>query len=299
MDILKDLKKFIKTHKKPVIAIIGATATGKTDVSLKIAKEIGGEIISTDSRQIYKEMDIATDVLPLKDRKGVPHHLLAEFSPDHVISMSEYREIAEGIIKDIYKRKRVPMLVGGTFLYISAILEGYKMDKIPPDEKLRKKLYDLAKKKGNEAVYEKLVKLDPKAAKKIHMNNLRYVIRAIEINMAGKKKVDKKARKSPYDTYMIGLTRPRAEIYERINKRVDAQVERGLIKEVEKLLKKGYDLSLPSMTSLGVKEIIPYIKKKMSLEECLEILKMNTRRYAKRQTTWLKRYKSVKWLKNL
>ncbi len=296
MNILEDLTSFIKSAKKPLIVIMGPTAAGKTKISLDIARHIDGEIVSTDSRQIYKEMDIATDVLPQKQRKGITHHMLAVKNPDEVLSLAEFKDKALKIIDDIYGRGKIPILVGGTGLYISAITEGYDVPKVPPNEELRQKLHLEAGKYGPEHVHKKLEKLDPEAASRIHPNNLRYVIRAIEIAKAKGRKEDKKAKKSPFDLFTIGITRPREEIYQRINSRVDQQVKIGLLNEVKALLDKGYAPDLPSMTSLGVKEIIPYLKGKKPLEECLETLKKNTRNYAKRQMTWLKRYDNVKWI---
>jgi len=297
MQLIQKLKEFLKTAENPLIVILGATASGKTELSLNIAHSIGGEIISTDSRQIYKEMAISTDALLEKDQDGVAHHMIQICNPDKILSMAEYKEMALKKIEEIYERKHIPMLVGGTGLYVSAIIEGYAVPKIPPNYELRDKLEKEAKKRGNEFLHNKLKELDPKAAQKIHPNNLRYVIRAIEINMtSGKNKEDTKQNDSPFNVFKIGINRPREEIYHRINSRVDLQRNTGLIEEVKALLDKKYDENLPSMTSLGVKEIIPYIKGEMSLDQCLEILKKNTRHYAKRQISWLKRYKNVHWI---
>ena len=294
MDLTKNLESFLQSAKKPLIVILGATAAGKTDISLKIASEIDGEIISTDSRQIYQEMPIATDMI--EDQKNIPHHMLAIRKPDEPFTLAEYKDMALEIIDQIYKRGNVPILAGGTGLYVSAITEGYDVPRAAPDEKLRKKLQKEAEINGPEYIYEKLKKLDPNAAEKIHPNNIRYVIRAIEINKSTKSQKKDKKSQPKFDIFMLGIQRPREEIYKRVNKRVDQQTRTGLIDEVKALVEKGYDPSLPSMTSLGVKEIIPYIKGEMSLPECLEILKRNTRRYAKRQMTWLKRYDNVRWL---
>lgn len=297
MEIFKQIDSFLKTAKKPLLVILGPTASGKTALSLKIAHKYNGEIISTDSRQIYREMEIGTDAITTEQQEGVPHHLLAIRNPDETLTMAEYKDLANQKISEIYERKHLPMLVGGTGLYISAIIEGYNTPRIPPDEKLRAKLEKEVEKngeKGVEKLYAKLQKLDPKAAEKIHPQNVRYVIRAIE--KAGKKipgDLEEKAEKPPYDVFIIGIEWPREELYERVNLRVDNQVKRGLVEEVKKLLEKGYAENLPSMSSLGVKEIIPYIKGEMPLDKCLDILKQNTRRYAKRQMTWFRRYDNV------
>lgn len=308
---LKENAKFLagsslnKPIARPLIVVLGPTASGKTALSLDVARQIKGEIISTDSRQLYKGMKISTDTISKKDQKGIPHHFLGITTPDKPVTLAEYQDMAFKKIEEIYGHGHIPMLVGGTGLYISAIIEGYKIPRIAPDKKLRAKLMKEAKEKGPEYLYSKLKKLDPKAAKIIHPNNVRYVVRALEINLTtGKNKSDKKSSlkssskaSQNFDVLMLGINWPRQELYKRINQRVDLQLKIGLIKEVEKLLKKGYSQRLPAMSSLGVKEIIPYIKGKMPLDQCVEILKMNTRRYAKRQMTWFRRYANVVWLK--
>ncbi len=293
MNIEKELEKFLKSAKKPLIIVLGPTASGKTSLSLDIAKKVNGEIISADSKQIYTGMDIATDIIQKKDQKGIPHHLLGIAEPEQKFSLANYLKLALEKISEIYKRKRIPMIVGGTGLYISAIVEGYQIEEIPADEKLRQKLEEEAKKKGVESVHNKLKKLDPKVAQKIHPNNLRYVIRAIEKSISKSKNTKKKPN---FDVFMVGISWPRQELYKRVNKRVDLQVKRGLVEEVKKLVKKEYSEKNPSMSALGVKEIIPYIKGSQSLEKCLETLKKNTRHYAKRQITWFSRYNGIKWI---
>ncbi len=297
MYILEEVKNFVKSHKKPLIVVLGPTASGKTDLSLHIAHAINGEIISTDSRQLYKGLEIGSDIIPEEKREGVPHHMLGISEPKNTITLAEYQDMANAEIKKIFKRKNVPMLVGGTGLYISAITEGYKLPRMQPDAKLRERLKKQAEKHGNKYLYKKLQKLDPVAAKKIHQNNIIYVIRAIEINMVKKENKKDKKIDPKYDVFMIGIDWPREKLYERIGLRVDNQLKRGLINEVKDLLKKGYNDTLPAISSLGAKEIIPYIKGKSSLEECTELLKKNTRNYAKRQMTWFRRYKNIKWLK--
>jgi len=295
MDLSKDLTSFMKSAKRPLVVLLGPTASGKTAISLKIAKEIGGEIISTDSRQLYKGLEIGSDIIMDEAQEGVPHHMLAIANPDEPVTLADYNKKAIGIIDEIYERGGVPMLVGGTGLYISSIIEGYDLDGCQPDPELRKQLEEEVKEKGAEHLHEKLRKLDPAAAESIHPNNLRYVIRAIEINMkSGNKKSTKSAPQ--FDTMLIGINWPRAELYERVGLRVKIQVERGLVDEVRALVEKGYAADLPAMSSLGAKEIVPFIKGEAELEECLEILRRNTRKYAKRQMTWFRRYDNVKWL---
>jgi len=293
----KNIRSFLETAKNPIIVILGPTASGKTALSIKIAHLINGEIVSTDSRQIYKGMEIGTDAIQKNKREGIKHHMLGIVSPDREFSLAEYKDEALKKTKEIKKRKHIPILVGGTGLYISSLVEGYDVPRIPPDKALREKLYREAEKKGKKCLHDKLKKLDPISAEKIHQNNVRYVVRALEINLhSGKEKQDKKAQNPQFNVLMIGIDWPREKLYERINKRVEEQEYRGLIKEVKSLLSKGYSEALPSMSSLGVKELIPYIKGEKTLEECKELLKKNTRNYAKRQLTWFHRYKNVIWI---
>ena len=296
MNLLKDLTSFLKSAKKPLVVLLGPTASGKTSLSFKIAHHIDGEIVSTDSRQLYKGLEIGSDIIAPEDQEGVPHHMLAIAEPEEIITLSDYRELALKKIKEIYERKKVPMLVGGTGLYISSIIENYELQGCPPDENLRKQLYKEVEEHGAEYIYKKLEKLDPEAAKSIHPNNIRYVVRAIEINLGTGENKHSTKKDSEFDLFLIGINWPREELYKRVGQRVEIQVKRGLVDEVKALVEKGYDENLPAMSSLGAKEIIPYIKGEMELEECLEVLRQNTRRYAKRQMTWFRRYDSVRWL---
>lgn len=302
MDLLKDFTSFLKTARHPLLVILGPTASGKTGFSISLARHFHGEIISTDSRQIYQQMPIATDLISEQERQGITHHLLDFVSPEKTLSLAEYHDLAIQKIAEIEQRKKLPILVGGTGLYISSIIEGYQVPRIPPDEKLRQKLYAQAAKKGPEFLHKKLAKLDPQTAAKIHPNNLRYVIRALEINLTGGHQKKDQSTRPDLTPYIIGLDWSRDILYERINQRVDRQLERGLIDEVRALLRKKYHKDLPAMSSLGVKEIIPYLEGHISLEEAVETLKKNTRNYAKRQLTWFRRYDKmspgiIHWLK--
>lgn len=296
MTLITQIQNFLNTAKKegipPLIVIFGPTASGKTSLSVELAKALNGEIVSADSRQIYRKMAIATALVTKEEKQGIPHHMIEVTEPDMPISMAEYREMALKCIEDILRRGKIPFLVGGTGLYISAIIENYEMPKVPPNEKLRQKLEKMAKEKGKESVHKILEDLDPEKAKEIHANNLRYVIRAIEI-LKDKTQQKPKTGKSKFATFIINLEWPREVLYNRINQRVDIMAKAGLIEEIKSLLKHGYDKSLPALTSVGVKEIVPYIEGKTTKEEALELLKKNTRNYAKRQITWSKRYKNA------
>ncbi|MBT4917029.1 tRNA (adenosine(37)-N6)-dimethylallyltransferase MiaA [Candidatus Peregrinibacteria bacterium] len=296
MNLLKDITSFLKSAKKPLVVLLGPTASGKTSLSFKIAHHIDGEIISTDSRQIYRGLEIGSDIIAPEDQEGVPHHMLAIAEPDEPVTLTDYRKMALESIDKIYENGNIPMLVGGTGLYISSIIENYELEGCPPDKKLRKQLEEEVKEHGPEYIHNKLKKLDPEAAKDIHPNNIRYVIRAIEINLTTGKNKKSTKKGSDFDLFMIGIDWPREQLYKRVGQRVEIQVKRGLVDEVKALVEKNYAPDLPAMSSLGAKEIVPFIKGEMELEECLEILRRSTRKYAKRQMTWFRRYDSVKWL---
>ncbi len=297
-DVYKKIEKFLKESNKkrlpPLLVILGATASGKTDLSIKIAQKYDGEVISSDSRQIYKYMDIGTAKIMSEEMDGVPHYMLDIVEPDQEFTLADFVDKAKEHIKDIHKREKLPILIGGTGLYIRAICENYNIPRVAPNEKLREKLRKEIKKKGGEYIYEKLKKLDPEVAKKIHPNNHRYVIRAIEVAESGQKM--RKKSDPEYHVLKLGIDWPREKLYERINKRAEIQVKNGLIEETRGLLDKGYDLSLSSMSSLGYPEIISYIKGERTLEEALGWLQKNTRNYAKRQITWFRKEPDVIWL---
>lgn len=298
IDVYKQVEQFLKKAGDkglpPLLVILGATASGKTDLSIKIAKKYDGEVISTDSRQIYKYMDIGTAKISPEEMDGIPHYMLDVVEPDQEFTLADFVDQAKKHIKDIHQRGKLPILIGGTGLYIRAICENYDIPRVPPNEKLREKLKKEIEEKGGEYVYEKLQKLDPEAAKRIHPNNHRYVIRAIEISKSGKKK--QKKGDPIYHVLRLGIEWPRERLYERIDKRSGIQIEKGLIEETKCLLDKGYDSSLPSMSSLGYPEMISYIKGERTLEEALSWLQKNTRNYAKRQITWFRKEPDVIWL---
>jgi tRNA dimethylallyltransferase len=294
--IIRDfLKKADESDKTPLLVILGGTASGKTQLSIELAKRYNGEIISTDSRQIYKYMDIGTAKVKKNEMQGVSHHMIDIVEPDEQFTLADFVNKAKRHIEDIGKGGNLPLLVGGTGLYIRAICQNYAITHIPPNEVLREKLKKELREKGEQYMYEKLKNSDPKAAKKIHPHNHRYVIRALEIAASGKKKSHKKKERQ-YEILKFGIKWDRETLYERINKRAKEQVEEGLVNETKMLLKKGYDLSLPSMSSLGYPEMVSYIRGEMSLEDALSLLQKNTRNYAKRQLTWFRREPDVVWI---
>jgi tRNA dimethylallyltransferase len=289
-------------NKNKLIVILGPTASGKTEMAIKLAKKYNGEIVSADSRQIYKGMDIGT-AKPLKNQnsrpfivENIPHHLIDIIYPDQDFSLAKYKKLAIKIIKDIQKRKKIPFLVGGTGLYISSIVDNLEIPKVKPDKSIRKKL----EAKSAEDLFKKLKKLDSKAAENIGASNKRKLIRALEVCLITKKTFSsQQGRGEPlFDFLQIGIKIPREKVYKKINQRVDQMIKMGLEKEVKNLISKDYDLNLPSMSGLGYKQIGKYLKKEINFQEAIESIKNETRHYAKRQMTWFKRDKKIEWVKN-
>ena len=287
--------------KEKLLTILGPTGIGKTSVSLEVAKNLNGEIISCDSMQIYKYMDIGTAKITNENMNNIPHYLIDIVYPSDEFTVHDYKLKAEEYIYNINSRNKLPILVGGTGLYLNSIVYELKFTNVEPNMKLREKYDQIADEYGNEKLYDELVKIDPLSAKNININDRKRIIRALEIfNETGKpmSNYNKDFRKesNKYDLIMIGLTMDRPILYSRINNRVDKMFEMGLVEEVEGLLNMGYSKDLISMKAIGYKEIIPYIEGKASLEETTELLKRNTRRYAKRQLTWFRRDKRIKWI---
>ncbi len=289
--MIRDVKTHHMIQKKiPLLVILGPTASGKTALSLELAHALNGEIISTDSRQIYREIDIGSDKISPEKQEGVPHYMIDVASPDEVYTMSNFKRDAEARIRDIHACGKLPMLVGGTGLYIRAIVQNFDLPEVPPNQELRQKFEKMSK----EELYAMLVERDPQAAKKIHINNIPYVTRALEIIESQGTKTARK-NESPYDTLVIGIDWPREELWKRIDLRVDLQMQRGLVEESRALLEK-YEIKLPSMSSLGLKEFERYFKGECSLEDVASTIKKNTRHYAKRQQTWFRKEPGVHWV---
>lgn len=284
--------------KHKVIAIVGPTAVGKTALSLEIAKKLSGEIISGDSMQVYQGMDIGTDKIMPDQMEGIPHYMLNIKQPDESFTVVDFQKCVRQYIRKIHKKNKLPIIVGGSGLYIQAALYDYTFTKIKRDEAYTKKLEAQIEKQGIEPLYKRLLQIDPEQAKKIHPNNHRRVIRALEIYETTGKTMSEhhreQQRKPLYDHYLIGLTMDRALLYERINLRVDEMIKEGLVDEVKLLYSQGYEHT-EAMQAIGYKEFIPYFKGKKQLDDCIKDLKRNTRRYAKRQFTWFKNKMDVKW----
>ncbi|WP_068672328.1 tRNA (adenosine(37)-N6)-dimethylallyltransferase MiaA [Oceanobacillus sp. Castelsardo] len=284
--------------KKTVISIMGPTAVGKTSLSIEIAKRFNGEIISGDSMQVYKEMDIGTAKIKKSEMENIPHHMIDIKEPDEEFSVADFKQHVQYYIENVSNRNKLPILVGGSGLYIQAALYDYNFSNKKRDEALTQKLEKRIEKEGPIPLYNDLKEIDPVQAEKIHPNNYRRVIRALEIyETTGKTMTEyqnEQTFESPYNLILIGLEMDRTELYNRINHRVDNMLEEGLIQEVKGLIDKGYE-NCQSMNAIGYKELVPYVKGEISLDEAIETLKRNSRRYAKRQYTWFKNKMNINW----
>jgi len=284
---------------KKLIVILGPTASGKTSLSLKLAKKYKGEIISADSRQIYRELDIGTAKPTKKQLKQVKHYLINIKNPNQHYTVAQYKREAIITINGIIKSGKIPFLVGGTGLYIKSLAENLEIPEVKPDWKLRNKLESEIKNKGLKSVYKKILKLDPEAAYIIDKNNPRRVIRALEIAIKTKKPFSQQRKKGKplFDILEIGLNPNDKKLIKIINKRVDKMIEAGLLGEVKRLIKK-YNKKLRTFDAIGYREIIDYLNKKIPLKESVEIIKKNTWHFAKRQMTWFKKDRLIHWVKN-
>ncbi|KUK40952.1 MAG: tRNA dimethylallyltransferase [Clostridia bacterium 62_21] len=284
----------------PLVVICGPTATGKTEVGILVAGELNGEVVSADSMMVYRGMDIGTAKPTLVERRGVPHHLIDVVEPHAAFSVALYQELAEKCIADIHARGRLPLLVGGTGLYIRSVIDRYRFV-AAPDPDLRRRLVDEARLAGPDALHARLAAVDPAAAARIHPHNVRRVIRALEVYHQTGQPItsfqEPQRDASPkYRLWMFGLTMPREELYRRIEERVDRMLAAGLVDEVRRLLEGGYHRRFTAMQALGYKEIAAYLEGESTFEEAVRLLKRNTRRFAKRQLTWFRRDPRIRWL---
>ncbi|ATU05323.1 tRNA (adenosine(37)-N6)-dimethylallyltransferase MiaA [Candidatus Gracilibacteria bacterium HOT-871] len=287
-------KEFLekKTEKQKIIVVYGPTACGKTDLAIKIAKSINSEIISTDSRQIFKYLDIGTGKVTENEKQGIIHHMIDIIEPDREYSVGEFKVEAEKILENIFKKGKIPILCGGTGLYIDSLIYDFKIPKVPADARIRQDLEFEREKYGNEFIWKKLQELDPEYASELHPNNYRYVIRALEVKMlTGKSKTDFREEKTlKYEIFFVTpYDGNRAKLYEKIDKRIKIMFETGLLEEVQDLLKK-YNKNDFGMKTIGYKEIVDFLEGNMTLDECIALVQKNNRNYAKRQLTWFRRY---------
>lgn len=281
----------------PLIVLLGPTAVGKTDLSLSLCQQFRGEVVSADSRQVYRQMEIGTAKPTPTERSTLPHHLFDIRNPDETLSIAEYQQLGYATIDAVHARGNVPFLVGGSVLYIRAIVEGLRIPEVPPNPALRAELEAVAATGGWEPVFARLQQLDPATAAVIDRKNTRRVIRALEIFMAtGKPKVELEgADPPPYRILMIGLDRSRENLYARIDRRVDLMMEQGLLAETQALLDAGYDPKLSSMSSLGYRELIAYLNGDLARDEAIEKIKTETHRFVRHQYTWFRKMEGVRW----
>jgi tRNA dimethylallyltransferase len=288
--------------KKPLLlAIVGPTAIGKTETSITVAKYVAGEIISADSMQIYKYMDIGTAKPSAAERHAIAHHLIDIIYPDEEYSVADYKFDAQKSIKDILYRGHQPILTGGTGLYVKSVIDNYYFPDVKVNMELRKRLSSLAYKYGNSILYNRLQEVDPVSATKINIRDTKRIIRALEVYELTKKPISyfeklTKEQEPEYRLRIYGLNMERQKLYDRINQRVDNMIEKGLVDEVQKLLSMGYNEKLNSMRGLGYKQIVEYINGKVELNDAIENVKRETRRFAKRQLTWFRKDKRIKWI---
>ncbi|MGL6105031.1 tRNA (adenosine(37)-N6)-dimethylallyltransferase MiaA [Romboutsia sp.] len=285
-------------NKTPLIILTGPTAVGKTDLSIKLAKELNAQIISADSMQIYKHMDIGSAKVTPEEMDNVKHYLIDEVTPDYTFSVSEFQERADKYISEISEKGKKVLVTGGTGLYLNSLIYNMDFAKSDADNELREQLRIELEENGIEYMHNKLKELDNEASERIHKNNTKRVIRALEVALSGGKMNDFSNDlkfNEKYKPIIIVLNRDREHLYQRINKRVDIMMESGLIEEVKELLAMGYTKDMISMQGIGYKEIIKYLDGEYTLEEAVEIIKRDSRRYAKRQLTWFRRYEDAKW----
>lgn len=287
--------------KKPCVILTGPTAVGKTALSIALAKAIGAEIISADSMQVYKYMDIGSAKIRPEEMQGVPHFLVDEFLPEEEFNVVKFQQYAKGYMQDIWSRGKIPLIVGGTGFYIQAVLYDINFTESEGNHVLREQLEEIARVQGAEVLHHRLMEIDPKAAEEIHPNNCKRVIRAIEFYEQTGQRISlhneqERRKESPYNSAYLVLNDDRSVLYERIDRRVDLMLEEGLLEEVTRLREMGCTRDMVSMQGLGYKEMLDVLEGLYPLEEGVRILKRDTRHFAKRQLTWFKRERDVEWI---
>lgn len=273
-----------------LVAIVGPTATGKSQLALHLAQTFNGEIVSADSRQVYRYMDIGTAKPSREERVLVPHHLINIVNPDNDFSLAQYQHLAYRAIDDIRQRHKLALLVGGSGLYIWSVLEGWGIPQVPPDPEFRHNLEEKAARGEIAELYQELMEIDPVAAQRIDPRNVRRVIRALEVNRSTGTPFSQLQYKKapPFNTLIIGITAERAELYRRIDSRVDEMIERGLVKEVKELVNMGYGFNLPAMSGIGYKQIGMFLRGELTLEAAIKQIKFGTHRFVRHQYNWFR-----------
>ncbi|MDD5949472.1 MAG: tRNA (adenosine(37)-N6)-dimethylallyltransferase MiaA [Lachnospiraceae bacterium] len=287
--------------KQKMIILTGPTAVGKTELSIALAHRLGGSIISADSMQIYKYMDIGTAKIKPEEMGGIPHYLVDELLPSEEFHVVRFQQMAKQALEEIYAQNRIPIVVGGTGFYIQALLYDIDFAGTGEESSIRKNLERIAKEEGAEVLHARLQEVDPESAKIIHPNNVKRTIRALEFYEETKTPIsahneEQRQKESPYDFRYFVLTHDRGILYERIEQRVDQMLQEGLVEEVRHLKDMGYTRDMVSMQGLGYKEILSYLDEEISLDQAVSILKRDTRHFAKRQLTWFRRERDVIWL---
>ena len=279
-----------RRHHPPLLVLVGPTAVGKTEVSLQLAEPLNAEIVSADSRLLYRGMDIGTAKPTPEERRRVPHHLIDVVDPDETWSLAQYQDAAYRAIEDILSRGRLPFLVGGTGQYVWAVVEGWRVPRVPPNPRLREVLERWGREIGPEALYEKLLLLDPGVAGLVQPRNLRRIVRALEVIFTTGRPFSQQRTKSPppYRILMLGLYRPREELYRRIDQRIEAMLQAGWLEEVKRLLEQGYGPDLPAMSGIGYAELAAYLLGRMSFEEAVAQIRRRTRQFVRRQANWFR-----------
>lgn len=280
-----------------LIALLGPTAVGKTALSIELCQTLTGEVVSADSRQVYRAMDIGTAKPSIAERAQAPHHLFDIRNPDEPLSVSEYQRLAYETIDAVHARNHVPLLVGGSALYLRSVVHGLQIPEVPPNPELRAELEAIAQTEGWKPLFQRLSILDPTTASQIDPKNLRRVIRALEIMITtGKSKIELEgSHPPPYPIIQIGLDRPREILYQRIDRRIEKMVEKGLLDETRRLLEAGYATTAPAMSSLGYREMSAYLNGEMTLDEAIEKTKVATHRFVRHQYTWFRKMENIIW----
>ena len=278
------------TRLPPLVVIVGPTAVGKTDLSVHLAQAVSGEVVSADSRQVYRGMDIGTAKATREEQGRAPHHLIDVVDPDQTLGLAQFQELATAAIAGITARGRVPFLVGGTGQYVMAVVEGWKVPRVPPDEVLRRELYRQAEEEGAEALHTRLRALDPDAAGRIDARNVRRVVRALEVCLLTGEPISEQQGKSPppYRILILGLSLPRAELYRRIDDRVERMIDARLEDEVRGLVAAGYGFDLPAMSGVGYGQFEPYLAGEATLDNVVSEIKRATRRFVRHQANWFR-----------
>ena len=278
------------TTYSPLIAIVGPTGIGKSALAFDLAEALPCEVVSADSRQIYTGLDIGTAKVTTVEQAKVPHHMIDIVAPDQDFSLADYQERAYAALAEIIQRGRWPLLVGSTGQYVRAVVEGWRIPRVPPDPELRAELYAEAEGEGAPALYARLLALDPGAADFVDVRNVRRVVRALEVCLKSGRPFSEQRGKDPppYDVLQVGLTMEREALYARVDARIERMIERGLVGEVQTLVERGYDWSLPAMSSLGYIQLRGYLEGTLSLDECLALIKKATRRFIRQQYNWFR-----------